>query len=138
MNAMNQEDELLKQLFAEAEVKPQTDLTEKVMHRISPDASVFEYQPVISKKVWVIIAATFGVAMFILIANSPGVQFEIPDVMPVLKDGLYSLRNSFSFDVTLPSIPEVSPIMLVVIAAINLIGIYLIAMYKWGRWMFRS
>ena len=137
MNAMNQEDELLKQLFTESEIQPHSDLTEKVMHKISPDASAFQYKPVISKKAWLVMGSVFSIIMIFLLSNSTGLQLEIPSFLPVLKDGLYSFRNSFSFDMSLPSMPHISPTILTAIAAINLIGIYLIAIYRWGKWMFR-
>lgn len=137
MKDINQEDELLKQLFAEGEIKPHAALTEKVMHRIGPDASAFQYKPVISKKAWIIMGSSFSMIMIFLLANSSGLQLEIPSLLPVLKDGLYSLGNSFSFDMSLPSMPQISPTILIAIAAINLIGIYLIAIYRWGKWMFR-
>lgn len=137
MKDMNQEDEFLKGLFKSSEVQASSDMTEKVMHRIDVNPKAFEYEPVISKKAWITIGSTFSLVMIFLLANSSGLQIDIPDFIPLLKDGLYSFSNSFSFDMSLPSLPQLSPTILIAVTALNLIGIYLIAIYRWGKWMFK-
>ncbi|MEO9485777.1 MAG: hypothetical protein ABJG47_20135 [Ekhidna sp.] len=137
MKEMNTEDELLKRLFVEGEVEPSSNLTEKVMHRIDADQKAFEYEPVISKKAWVFMGSIFSMVMIYLMLNSGGHSFQIPEFAQVLKDNLNGLRFDFSFKYNGLSLPNIPSSLLTSLAAINVIGIYLIVIYRWRRWMFR-
>lgn len=137
MNAMNQEDELLKRLFAKSEVKPSTNMTEKVMHRIDVNPKAFQYEPIISKKSWIVMGGAFAVTMLYLLMNSTGVAYEFPTVLELVKNGIVSVGDSFSFEFTAPSLPEIPSTFLLAIAAINVIGIYILISFRWRKWMFR-
>lgn len=134
---MNQEDELLKGLFESSEVKPSSSITEKVMHRIDVNPKVFEYEPVISKKVWMMIGTAFGMIMIYLLLNSGSNTFEVPKLFVLLKDSFSGLGSSFSFEIKSPSLPKIPSTILIALAAINVIGIYLMISYRWGKGLFR-
>ena len=137
---MNTKDELLKRLFRESEAQPKVNITEQVMHCIDENPKAFEYVPVISKKAWIIMAGIFSVIMAYLLFNSSGIQFEVPALITSISDELTRIGNSFTLEPSLPSMPEIPQIpttILISIAALNVIGIYAMISYRWGKSMFR-
>ncbi|MEP1034852.1 hypothetical protein [Ekhidna sp.] len=137
MMDMNQEDELLKGLFESSEVQPSSNITEKVMHRIDVNPKAFEYEPVISKKAWIVMGSAFAITMLYLLVNSSGVAIEAPIAFQVIKDGMIKFGTGFSFELQRPALPEIPSTLLISIAALNVIGIYLIAYIRWRKSMFR-
>ncbi len=135
---MNHEDQLLKRLFEESEVKLNTNITEKVMHRIDVNPKAFEYEPVISKKAWTVMGSVFTVTMLYLLVNSSGVAFEAPEMFQLIKNGFTNIGNNWTFEFPQLSLPSIPPTMVVAIAAINIIGIYLMISFRWRKWMFRQ
>ncbi len=134
---MNQEDELLKRLFAEGEIQPSSELTEKVMHRIDVDPAAFKYEPIISKKVWIILGSIFSLVMIYLVANASGTAFQVPEFVQTLKNHLTDFEFNFSIEYTQPSLPEIPSTLLTALAAINVIGVYLIISYRWRNSLFK-
>ncbi|WP_436515216.1 hypothetical protein [Ekhidna sp. To15] len=134
---MNQEDDLLKRLFEESEVQSSSSITEKVMHRIDVNPKAFEYEPVISKKVWVVLGSMFALVMAYLLFDTSANTFEVPKLFVFLQDSFSGLSDSFTFEVTKPSLPKIPSTILIAIAAINVIGIYLMISYRWVKGLFR-
>lgn len=137
MMDINKEDELLKRLFEENEVKPSSNITEKVMKRIDINPKAFEYEPVISKKAWMVMGSAFTITMLYLLINSSGVAFETPDVLQLIGNGILSIGDGLSFEFPRLSLPEIPTTMLAAIAAINIIGIYLMISFRWRKSMFK-
>lgn len=138
MNAMNQDDQLLRDLFKKSEVRSTPDLTEKVMHRVDQNLKVFEYEPVISRKAWVMIGCVFSFTLIFLLLKSGGVSFETPEILMLISESFTGLGNSLSIKISTPKLPQIPSTMLISIGALNIIGIYLIVSYKWLKGMFRS
>jgi len=65
-NDMHEDDELLKELFQRSESQPGDDLKQKIMQEITVKKEVFEYQPVISKRVWRVLGSSFAALMVFL------------------------------------------------------------------------
>ncbi|WP_421764366.1 hypothetical protein [Ekhidna sp.] len=137
MMDINQEDELLKRLFEESEIKPSANITEKVMHRIDVNPKAFEYEPIISKKAWMIIGSIFAITLFYLLINSSGFAIEAPEAFQLIKNQFLNIGDGFSLELPRFSLPEIPKTMLVAIAAINVIGIYLIISFRWRKSMFK-
>ncbi|MEO9870252.1 hypothetical protein [Ekhidna sp.] len=134
---MSGEDQFLKTLFKESETKPVLDITEQVMQRIDKSSEVFEYQPLISKQAWVIIGGLFFGTLIYLFMQTESVAIKTPELMNVLSSGLLKVRNNFTIDWGAMQLPEIPSTLLISIAAINIIGIYLMVSYRWKRGMFR-
>ncbi|MEP0985425.1 hypothetical protein [Ekhidna sp.] len=137
MMDMNQEDELLKRLFEESKVKSRANITEKVMHRIDVNPKAFEYEPIISKKAWVIIGSIFAITLFYLLINSSGFAFEAPEAFQLIKNKFLNIGDDLSFRLPQFRLPEIPRTMLAAIAAINVIGIYLLISVRWRKSMFK-
>lgn len=132
------EDLLLKSLFKENAIHSPSRLTEEVMQRIEKTSSeVFEYKPIISKKVWIIMATIFSLIMIYLLIMSGGLVLETPALIELLTNSFSNLGQSFSFEIKAPRIPEIPSTILIAIAAFNVIGVYLIFSYKWRKDLFR-
>ncbi|GEM_PF-6327833 len=69
-NDMHEDDQLLRELFQRSESQPDDDLKQKIMQEITVKKEVFEYQPVISKKVWIVLAFGFTSLMVFLFSYS--------------------------------------------------------------------
>lgn len=133
------EDLLLKSLFRESELNSPSRLTEEVMQRIEKTSSeVFEYKPIISKKVWIVMATIFSLIMIYLLFMSSGLVLETPALVELLTNSFSNLGQSFRFEIKSPSIPEIPSTILIAIAAFNVIGVYLIFSYKWRKDLFRQ
>ena len=138
MTDMNQEDELLKGLFESSEIQAPSDITERVMHRIDVNPKAFEYQPLISKKVWMIMGGAFAMIMIYLLWNSGSNPIELPKVAVWLKDSFSGIGNNFNIkSPSLPQLPQIPSTMLIALAAINVIGVYLMISFRWGRRIFK-
>ncbi|MBX2873206.1 MAG: hypothetical protein KTR30_13930 [Saprospiraceae bacterium] len=136
MNAMGNEDQFLKDLFKEGESKTSLNITEKVMHRIDHSSKVFEYKPLISKRNWIVMGSLFFITLTYLIMKSEGLAISTPELIQVLNGGFLKVKDSFSLDWKPLQLPEVPSTLLIAIGAFNIIGLYLIASYKWKRGMF--
>ncbi len=137
MNAMNQEDELLKQLFAEAEITSKSDITEQVMHRLDVNPEAFKYEPVIGKKAWIVIGSVFTLVMIYLVANSGGSSFQLPDFIQSIKGAFSNLKFNINIEYTQPSLPKIPSTILTALVALNVIGVYLIISYRWKNWLYK-
>ncbi len=83
--------ELLKGHFDES--KPSLDFTNNIMDKIAAqellaEHTEFEYEPVISKKGWILIAASFLVIAFLGLTGSKETQFNVTDYIPNWEFGL--------------------------------------------------
>jgi hypothetical protein len=137
MNAMNQDDQLLRDLFKKNEVRSTPDLTQKVMHQIDQNSKIFEYEPVISKEAWIMIGSVFSLTLIYLLSKTGGASFQVPEVLQLISESFTGLGSSLSFKTIVPKLPEIPSTILISIAALNIIGIYLIVSYKWLKGMFR-
>lgn len=132
------EDQLLKSLFKQSEAEVPAHLTEKVMQRIDKaNATVFEYQPVINKRGWVIISGITAFTMLFVYFYSSGFVMEMPAILDNALSNLFELDGLFNFELKALSLPKIPPTLLVTLAAFNVIGIYLIVSYKWRKQLFR-
>lgn len=134
----NQEDDLLRNLFKESTTRSEERLTEKVMQRIDQSSEVFQYKPIISKRIWLWMSGGVLVLLLISYFSSSSWTFrEAPDFLPLLGQAFDKVTHSFSFDPSKISLPVLSPVALVSISALNIIGVFLIVTYRWGNWMFK-
>ncbi|WP_424963305.1 hypothetical protein [Ekhidna sp.] len=139
MNAINQEEKILRDLFKAGEVQTPPCMTEKVMHKIDNNTKIFEYEPVISKKGWTVIGSAFAAILVLLIAKTGGFTIQSPELLQFISENFSGLGKILSFELDIPTLrfPEIPSTMLISIGALNIIGIYLIISYKWQKRMFR-
>ena len=134
---MNQEDQLLKDLFKSSEEMPSAGITEKVMHRIDQSFELFEYKPLISKNAWIVIGSVFFTTLIYLILLSEEMAVKTPELITIFSSGLQKVSNSFSVELGQINFPKIPSPFLIALGAFNVIGVYLIISYKWSRNMFR-
>ncbi|GAB4251266.1 MAG: hypothetical protein Tsb0034_30260 [Ekhidna sp.] len=124
------QDELLRSLFNEVEVKEGLNITEKVMQQVSQTSSdVFAYKPLISKKAWIGICTFFGLAVgYLFFTLEPSGAFVWDELTHWM--GGVSLRSFMSFDYSLSPLPELTMPYLSAIMAFNVIGLYFMWSYR--------
>lgn len=132
MKSKEQEEEFLNKLFVESERQAEVDITERVMHQISLNSEVFEYRPIIGRKAWTGIAVLFVLSIIYLMPLSSAWTLPIPSYLTSIGTFLRQVPASFQFDWSIPQLPEVSTTGLVILVALNVIGVYLIG-YRWTR-----
>lgn len=137
-NDMNQEDQLLKGLFKASETKPAFSMSERVMQHLDQSSEVFEYKPTISKNAWITMGSVFSIVIIYLILQLDDVGVKPPEIISLVGSGFTKLRSSFSFDLGQIQFPETPSTLLVVVAAFNVIGIYLMISYRWSKKLFRK
>lgn len=137
-NDMNQEDQLLKDLFRKSETTPTFSISEQVMQRIDQSSEIFEYKPTIGKNAWITIGSIFSLVIIYLILQLDDVSVKSPEILSLVGSGFTKLRSSFSFDLGQIQFPETPSTLLVVVAAFNVIGIYLMISYRWSKKLFRK
>lgn len=127
----NQQDELLKSLFKEVEVKDDLELTEKVMHQIEeiPTSKASEYTPPISKTAWIIIALSFSAILAYSLVLAGSFSIDLPEYSINISQYFDQIKNSISIDVSLPELPKLSLPYLTAILAFNIIGMYFMLSY---------
>ena len=135
MKEQNQQDEFLHSLFKEVEVKEDLGITEKVMHQIqeNPSLSTIAYKPPISKLGWTIIISVFVGLLSYAFLHESSFAVELPTYAVDLSVFLNQLKNSFSLNPTLPTLPSLSVPYLAAILAFNVAGMYFILSYWRSR-----
>ncbi len=131
------EDKLLRSFFQRSEIRATIDITEQVMHQIDTSSKLFEYRPIIGKKVWIGLAGVFVLLMAFLLSQAEGISYQTPVLFDNLSTFFAKLGSSFDFNFSLPELPKIPSTVMIVIAAINIIGVYLIITYRWSRRMFK-
>lgn len=101
---IQEDDQLLRELFQRCESRPGDDLKEKIMLEIAAKQAVFEYQPVISRKVWIILAIGFvSLMVFLLSYGSVGIDPEWLDYFTTWN--FPALDMSLDMSLNLPELP---------------------------------
>ena len=133
---MEREDELLRNLFSQGKSDPSQDITENVMKAIQESSKVYEYHPVIGKRVWILLALCFGVSMMYLLAQTKGIAIKIPGMINSI--GLFFGKLTGSFKLSLDfQLPQIHSTYLLALSAIIIIGVYLMISLKVNRRIFK-
>ncbi len=121
-NDMHEDDELLRELFQRSESRPDDDLKKRIMQEIATKQAVFEYQPVISRKVWIILAIGFvSLIVFLLSYGRVGIDPKWLD---------YFTTWSFpAVDLSL-SLPDLPDTFTMGLLAIIVFGVYYILSFS--------
>ncbi len=130
------ENEFLKDLF-QCGKETEVEITSKVMQRIEKSSELFEYQPVISKKVWIIMGSFFTLTIFYLLMQSQTNMINYPALLTSIGNGYSMLKTNLTFNWSGFKIPAINSSVLIAIMAFNVIGVYLIFSYRWSRGIFK-
>ena len=126
-------DQLLKDLFQQSASEPAHDLKQKIMREISVKKEVFEYQPVIGKKVWVALGVGFTALMIFLFNYNRREGFTLINKEKFSNLFNWDFPSEFFdgwFELQLNHIP--SP-FLVALMALIVVGVYFIVSIKFGN-----
>ncbi len=132
-----QEDQLLKDFFKRSEIRPTIDITEQVMQRIDASSEVFEYRPIISRKMWVGLISAFLLLITFLAFQTGEITYQAPVLFEDFNSFITKLSASLDFKISLPELPKIPSTWTMVLVAMNVIGVYLIISYRWSRGMFK-
>ena len=120
------QDEFLKSLFHQVEIKEELSITEKVMQQIQevPTPEPITYQPPIGAKAWALIAS--GIALIVVLSLLMEGSFAVdPSQYYTSVTGWFNgIGSKLSFGFTLPELPSISGPYLTAIFAFNIIGVY--------------
>lgn len=127
----NHQDDLLKNLFQEVEVKKGLDITEKVMARIQqiPETKPITYKPPISKKGWILVGSIFFILIAFAFAMESSAYFELSTLSSSFRSVLDQLGNSFTISIPTIQLPEFSFPYLMALLAFNIAGIFFVFSY---------
>ncbi len=125
-NDMQEDDQVLRELFQRSESLPGNDLKEKIMQEITAKQAVFEYQPVISKRVWIMLAiGFFSLIVFLLSYGRGGID---PKWLNYFSTWSFPTFD-FSTDVNL-SLPDLPDTFTMGLLAIIVFGVYYILSFS--------
>ena len=130
------DDQQLKDLFMQHAAEQESSMTERIMVSIDKSSKIFEYQPLISKKAWIAVGASFLFAMVYLFLQLETIPIKTPELLNILSDGIIDVANSFKFQPIQINWPNIPSTIWLAVAAFNIIGIYLIISFKWSRKIF--
>lgn len=121
-NDMQEDDQLLRELFQRSESLPGNDLKEKIMREVNAKQAVFEYQPVISRKVWIILAIGF-VSLMVFLLSYDRVSID-PEWLDYFTTWSFpAVDVSLDMSLSLPDLPDTFTMGLL---AVIVFGIYYI------------
>ena len=123
---MQEDDQLLRELFQRSESRPGNDLKEKIMREITAKQAVFEYQPVISKRVWIALAVGF-VSLMVFLFSYSGAGVD-PELLSYFKEWSFptlDLNAKMSF-----SLPDLPDTFMLGLLAVIVFGIYYILSFS--------
>ena len=125
-NDMQEDDQLLRELFHRSESLPSDDLKKKIMQEVNAKQAVFEYQPVISRKVWIILAIGFvSLMVFLLSYGRVGIDPEWLDYFTTWSFPAVDL--SIDLSLSLPDLPDT---FIMGLLAIIVFGVYYILSFS--------
>ena len=127
------QDQFLKTLFKEVEVKEELSITEKVMQQIQelPAPEPITYEPPISRKAWVLIGSLVALIVVFSMVMESSFSFNLTSYLNSFSGWFGQLGNRISIGFTLPELPSISSHYLTAVLAFNVIGMYF--MYSYWR-----
>lgn len=136
----SKEDIILRNLFSTSEVNSKVDLTEVIMKRIDESNQLFEYSPIISKKVWIWLGVGFVSLITFLLTQTESWKLQSPQVLEKTDLFLEKVRNSFRLDWGFSyqlNLVELQSTYLIALIAFIIIGVYLMISLRMNRGIFR-
>ncbi len=131
---LNPDDQFLKSVFQQSAILPDPSLKEQIMMSIETKPA-FEYEPVISPKLWWVITTVFmstiGFLLFFYRGNSGQPYFDLK--LPTID---FSRLESWTNDLTKVfegfsiRLPEVSFVAVAALSAILLVGVSFVISYR--------
>ncbi len=126
-------DQLLKDLFQQSASTPTHDLKQKIMQEIHVKKEVFEYQPVIGKKMWIALGVGFAAVMIFLFNNDRREGFTLIEKEKFTNLFNWELPSGIFngwFELQLNQIPS---FFLVALIALIVVGVYFMVSIKFGN-----
>lgn len=131
----NKNDDFLKSLFKQSEMKEDIGITEKVMHHIQENqaAKSITYKPPINKSAWAVIALLISCLLLYIVLMDSSFTVELSDYSKNVTAFIGQLKNTFNWKLALPNLPEITAPYMTAVAVFNVIGLYFMLSYWRSR-----
>lgn len=131
-------DQLLKDLFQQSVFEPTHGLKQKIMQEIHVKKEVFEYQPVIGKKMWIALGVGFAALMIFLFNYDRREGFTLIEKEKYTNLFNWELPSGIFngwFELQLNQIPS---FFLVALIALIVVGVYFMVSIRFGNRSFSN